>query len=109
MAEEANVEKYLKKQIEAIGGLCWKWVSPGRSGVPDRICIMPGGLIFFVELKAPGKVERPEQKLVQHYLRKRGCVVYSSISTKHSVDSVVTWAKLEMIRREAMKDASTST
>lgn len=31
-----------------------KWVSPGFTGVPDRICFFPGGKILFVEVKRPG-------------------------------------------------------
>lgn len=35
------------------GGLCLKWISPGASGVPDRIVLLPGGRIAFAELKRP--------------------------------------------------------
>lgn len=47
---ENKVEKYLDKQITALGGLTRKWVSPGRDGVPDRICIVKS-LVWFVEVK----------------------------------------------------------
>lgn len=47
---ENKVEKYLNKQITVLGGLTRKWVSPGRDGVPDRICIVKG-LFFLVEVK----------------------------------------------------------
>lgn len=47
---ENKVEKYLDKQITALGGLTRKWVSPGRDGVPDRICIVKGR-VWFVEVK----------------------------------------------------------
>ncbi|MDV6239876.1 VRR-NUC domain-containing protein, partial [Trueperella bernardiae] len=36
---EHAIEQHLKKAVEAIGGLCWKFTSPGTAGVPDRICI----------------------------------------------------------------------
>lgn len=57
---ERDVEKYLREQVEARGGLCLKWVSPGWTGAPDRIVIMPPfephfGEPYFIELKAPGK------------------------------------------------------
>lgn len=48
---ESQVENRLLKQLEGFG-LCLKWVSPGNSGVPDRI-IMARGRVFFVELKKP--------------------------------------------------------
>ncbi len=53
-----NIEQALKRSVEAAGGICWKLVSPGTAGVPDRICIHRGRVIF-VELKAPGRFPRP--------------------------------------------------
>lgn len=50
---EKDVEKKLRKVIELHGGLCLKWVCPGWLGVPDRICLLPGGTVIFVELKRP--------------------------------------------------------
>ncbi len=53
---ENQVETYLEDQVKVRGGFTRKWVSPGHVGVPDRICFLPGGLIIFVEVKAPGGV-----------------------------------------------------
>lgn len=50
---EKDIEQKLRKMVEAHGGLCLKWVCPGWSGVPDRIVLLPGGRIYFVELKRP--------------------------------------------------------
>lgn len=50
---EKEVERKLKAMIERYGGLCLKWVCPGWLGVPDRICLLPGGTVIFVELKRP--------------------------------------------------------
>ncbi len=52
---ESTIEKRLRKGIEALGGLCEKFTSPGRRSVPDRLVSLPGGRIVFVELKAPKK------------------------------------------------------
>lgn len=60
--QESKVENRLKKEIELIGGKALKFVSPGMSGVPDRIVLLPGGRIVFVELKAPGKKLRALQE-----------------------------------------------
>ena len=53
--KEYAVEKHLISVTQACGGMCIKFTSPGMSGVPDRIVILPGGKIGFAELKAPGK------------------------------------------------------
>lgn len=50
---EKEVEARLVKEVKARGGMCLKWVSPGSKGVPDRIVLLPGGRVFFVELKRP--------------------------------------------------------
>ena len=49
---ESAIEARLRDGVKAMGGICWKFVSPGTTGVPDRIIILPGGRIIFVELKA---------------------------------------------------------
>lgn len=59
---ERVVEQALIQAVEQRGGLCWKFVSPGTAGVPDRIIILPNGKVGFVELKAPGKKPRPLQQ-----------------------------------------------
>ena len=58
--KERDIEQALKSRIVALGGVCWKLVCPGTTGVPDRICLM-GGRIVFVEVKAPGQTPRPIQ------------------------------------------------
>jgi hypothetical protein len=50
---EKEIEKKLRRMVESRGGWCLKWVCPGWSGVPDRILLLPGGLVMFVELKRP--------------------------------------------------------
>jgi hypothetical protein len=50
---EKDIEKKLRELVAKHGGFCLKWVCPGWSGVPDRIILMPGARIYFVELKRP--------------------------------------------------------
>ena len=71
-----------------MGCLCLKFESPGFTGVPDRMILMPGGEMFFVELKAPGKKERPRQRYVQDQLRALGFIVMSSIDGEEGINRV---------------------
>lgn len=73
---EIEIEKALVKEVKRQGGLCWKFVSPGNNGVPDRIVLLPNGRIAFVETKAPGKKPRPLQLVRHETLRKLGFSVY---------------------------------
>lgn len=50
---EKEIESKLRKKIVQQGGFCLKWVCPGWSGVPDRIILLPGARIYFVETKRP--------------------------------------------------------
>lgn len=50
---EKDIERKLRKKIEDQGGRCLKWVCPGWVGVPDRIVLLPGARIYFVETKRP--------------------------------------------------------
>lgn len=50
---EKDIEKKLRTKVESLGGWCLKWVCPGWSGVPDRIVLLPGARIYFVETKRP--------------------------------------------------------
>lgn len=83
---ESVVEKYLRKQAEAHGYLCYKFVSPAHNGVPDRVLI-GHGLTFFVELKAPGKEPRLLQLRVIERIRNHGGTVYV-IDSKDGVNEL---------------------
>ena len=50
-ALERDIERRLVDGVKKLGGRAYKWVSPGSNGVPDRIVILPGGKIIFIELK----------------------------------------------------------
>lgn len=50
---EKEIEKKLVGMVKGHGGLCLKWVCPGWAGVPDRILLLPGGRVLFIETKRP--------------------------------------------------------
>ena len=59
-SKENRDERRLTHGVKTLGGITFKFVSPGRAGVPDRVVILPGGAgrasaaVHFVELKARG-------------------------------------------------------
>lgn len=50
---EKELEAKLVHAVINRGGRCLKWTSPGTTGLPDRIILLPGGRIAFAELKRP--------------------------------------------------------
>ena len=73
---EKTIEQKLVKAVKATGGICPKFVSPGMDGMPDHLILLPGGLIAFIEVKAPGKKARPLQLHRHDQLRKLGFRVF---------------------------------
>ena len=73
---EKTIEHNLVMEVKRVGGLALKFVSPGFVGVPDRLVLLQGGKMGFVEVKAPGKHPRPLQEARHRLLRRLGFKVY---------------------------------
>ena len=73
---EKTIEAALVRRVTKLGGMCEKFVSPGRRSVPDRLVTLPGGRIVFVEVKAPGKYPTELQERDHARRRKLGCDVW---------------------------------
>ena len=74
--KEKNIEQKFLTAVKAVGGVAVKFVSPGLDGMPDRLALLPGGKMAFVEVKAPGKKPRPLQEARHRILRRLGFKVY---------------------------------
>ena len=81
---ERHLEQHLRDRARVAGALALKWVSPSLAGVPDRIVIIPGGRVIFVELKAPGKKPSP----LQHRIIKRLCAVGADVRVIDSKEGI---------------------
>ena len=73
---EKDMERKLVQSVMATGGICPKFISPGCSGMPDRIVLLPDGKMAFVEVKAHGMRPRPLQLRRHAALRRLGFRVY---------------------------------
>lgn len=61
--KESEVERHFVWTVERMGGVTYKFTSPGRKGVADRIACLPDGSTWFVELKTKGGRLSPLQKM----------------------------------------------
>ena len=93
---EKDIERYLRDEVKALGGLCLKLVCPGFTGVPDRLILLPGGVVAFAELKRPGQKERQRQAFVQHRLRRMGFTVFGAVDSRAKANGVVSWCAERM-------------
>lgn len=73
---EKTIEQKLVQAVKAKGGIAPKFVSPGFSGVPDSLILLPDGKCGFVEVKAPGRKPRPLQESRIRLLRGLGFLVF---------------------------------
>jgi len=62
MRREADIERRFRRIVQAAGGYAFKFVSPGRRDVPDRLVALPGQPLFLVEMKKPGGIVRKGQR-----------------------------------------------
>ena len=86
MAEEKNIENALVREVKKEGGLCLKFPPIFFKGFPDRIVLLSGARIYFVELKAKKGVVSAIQASVHKRLRSLGFAVYVLNSTESVVN-----------------------
>ena len=86
---EASIEEYLRQRTEGLGGVCIKLSPTGLRGVPDRLIVLSGPRVLFVELKRPtgGVISK-----LQHWWRDRlialGCE-HHFVKTRAEVDALL--------------------
>lgn len=85
---EKAIESKLVKAVKSMGGLAPKFVCPGLDGVPDRLVLLPGGNMAFIELKAPGETMRPLQVRRKRQLESLGFSVYC-IDTPEQIGGIL--------------------
>ena len=86
---ESKIESGLVRMVRQHGGLCYKFVSPGNPGVPDRIVITPDGRTYYVELKNEVGRLSAIQKWQHEELRKHG----ADVRTLKSVEQVAAFVE----------------
>lgn len=74
MTRERDIEAHLVQRVKAMGGIAYKFTSPSRRSVPDRLVLLPGRMVF-VECKAPGAKPTDAQYREHERLRGLGFVV----------------------------------
>ena len=85
MVREASVEFWVGALAEELGGKAFKL--EGYTGIPDRLVLLPGGIIFFVETKTVGGRLSPAQRIRHKFLRALGFDVFVPY-TRQSVEKI---------------------
>ncbi len=74
-ANEKAVERKLSAEVKKAGGWSIKLIPDLVAGLPDRLCLLPGGRVVFVEVKSTGRKPTKIQKFIHAKLRDLGFCV----------------------------------
>lgn len=89
MVKEADHERDLRKAVERAGGRCFKLPASLYRGIPDRLILLPGGRMFFRELKKDGEKAKPVQVVFIKILQAMGFnaeVIHGKSGVKEFID-----------------------
>jgi hypothetical protein len=73
---ESDIEKKVCDYAKLLGYQAYKFSSPARAAVPDRLFLSPNGNMFFIEFKAPGKHPTPAQVREHERIEMNKGIVY---------------------------------
>lgn len=97
---EKDVEKILTDGVKKIGGKAYKFVSPGNSGVPDRLVVFRGRAPVFVELKTrTGKITELQEMQIER-LRSLG----QDVRVLYGKDDVLKFLSLQETMQKIMDE-----
>ena len=73
---ESAIEQAICRYAKSVGILQFKFTSPNRAGVPDRIFLLPDRRVIFMEMKTPkGRLSRLQENEIR-IIHKYGHSVY---------------------------------
>ena len=90
---EKDLERRLNREIKQMGGKSVKVYNPWDVGFPDRMLLMPGGRVVFVELKSTGERPRAIQRVKHEKLRALGYevrVIDNFVELKQFINEIQT-------------------
>lgn len=85
---EKAIERYLVEQAKQNGLLCLKYSNPNMVGYPDRLLVLPGGSVIWVELKSKGRKPTKIQQIRMSELTGMGHLV-EVIDNKADIDKLI--------------------
>lgn len=89
---EKLIEKKLREGVKKLGGLALKIYCVSFTGLPDRLVLLPGGRVKWVEVKTTGKKPTPRQLAVHHQLERLGFPVWV-IDTEAQVNEFLSYCE----------------
>lgn len=88
MESEKTLERKLNSEIKKLGGWSVKLLPHLTTGLPDRLCLLPKGVLFFAEIKTTNKRPTAVQELIHKKLKRLGFEV-RVIDTSQKITEVI--------------------
>lgn len=88
---EKVFERTLSKYVDDIGGMAVKLLSQFLRGLPDRMFLLKGGVVIFVEFKSTGKKPTKIQEYIHKRIRDLGfpVLVVDSVETYENAKNLI--------------------
>ncbi len=84
---ERDIERKVCERAKRAGWLAFKFTSPQQRGVPDRLFIRDGQIVF-IEFKRTGEQPTKLQARMIARLREAGCTVFVCDSVEGGCDAL---------------------
>lgn len=97
---EKSIESYLRREVEAAGGRCLKYYNAMERGYPDRIVMMKGGILVWVEIKSKGRKPTALQEARMMELRDLWQNV-AVVSSRMEVDELIARCRVGLFADES--------
>lgn len=85
---EKVLERKLRQKIDQCGGWSIKILCTHITGLPDRLCLFPGGKLVFVEVKTTRKKPNAIQKFQHKRIRNLGFTVIV-VDSSEAIEKVI--------------------
>lgn len=85
---EKDIERRVCDYAKELKMLVYKFTSPSRRSVPDRMFITELGIVFFIEFKRLGGNLTPAQEVEIEKIRKTGVRVYVVNNVEHGKEII---------------------
>ena len=93
---EKKIEEKVNEYAKSKGFLVYKFTSPNRRAVPDRMYVHPSGHVSFIEFKAEGKLPTPPHVREHERLRGHKVQVYVVANVEQgykTIDYIIGYAR----------------
>lgn len=95
---ERSLEAFFAERVRRSGGMALKLI-PTRKGMPDRLVVLPDGVVCFVELKTDTGVPSPAQRVMHERLTALG----ADVSVLSGKGEILAWLRSRVGSRRSRK------